>query len=249
MPIRLISTAVFAIAAMSACIPEPPRQGARAVAEAAPEHEAVVLASTNPTLRSRWNGWLGDPYPLDEVERRIPQGVKRLECSPDELISYAGTTVRYRGAVKITPPFQERLERFEQVVVDVATEVYGRPPQSIRHMGAFSCRSSRNRTHRLSEHALGNAIDIAGFDFGPATKDQPLAAGLPKQLARPFEVRVARHWNKTTQPAQIHALFLERLTTRLLERRDIFRSAIGPSHPGHHDHLHFDMSPWRFVRL
>jgi hypothetical protein len=226
---RILAPALIATAAATSCVSD---------AEPRPA-----------TLWSRYNGLLGDPYPLDVVERRIPEGTSRVACSEDDLIDYLGTTLRYHGAVKIVPPFRERLERFEQVVAEVATEVYGRPPRRIRHLGAFSCRSARNRTHRLSEHAFGNAIDIAGFDFGPATKDQQLAPGLPRHLERSFEVRVARHWNKTSQPAAIHARFLELLTARLVERGDVFRSAIGPSHPGHRDHFHFDMSPWRFVRL
>jgi hypothetical protein len=237
------------LAALSAgCLPVDP-------VSASLEPSAVSAGEPSPaqrpprSLRSFWNEVRGDAYPLDGIDRIVPAGNGRVECSPDELIDYAGTTLRYHGAVKITPHLRERLERFEQVVSEVATEVYGRPPQRIRHFGAYSCRTSRNRTHRLSEHALGNAIDISGFDFGPAGKHQPLPAALPVQLRRPFEVRVARHWNKTEGNAEIHARFLARLTTRLLERGDIFRSAIGPSHPGHHDHFHFDMSPWRFVRL
>jgi hypothetical protein len=245
----LLFSALIALTAATGCIPEPPRERAGVVPEAARVDEPYVFPASHSTLRSRWNGLLGDDYPLDAIDRHVPQGTARVECSNDDLIDYSGTTLRYHGAVKIAPPFQERLERFEQVVAEVATEVYGRPPQRIRHMGAFSCRTSRNRTYRLSEHALGNAIDVAGFDFAPATKEQPLVAGLPPQLGRSFEVRVSRHWNKTGQPAETHARFFDQLTSRLLERRDIFRSAIGPSHPGHHDHLHFDMSPWRFVRL
>jgi hypothetical protein len=239
---RFFSTALVTLSAAS-CIPEPPpREGTRVLVgkHAIPEiGDDKRAGDTLPSVE----------YPLDAIERHVEAGSARVECDKDSLIDYSGTTLRYHAPVKIVPAFQERLERFEQVVSEVSTEVYGRPPRQIRHMGAFSCRTSRNRSYRLSEHALGNAIDVAGFDFGPATGEQPLASGLPKSLARPFEVRVLRHWNKTGEPAETHARFLAALTDRLTERRDIFRSAIGPSHPGHHDHFHFDMSPWRFVRL
>jgi len=102
----------------------------------------------------------------------------------------------------------------------------------------------------VSEHALGNAIDVLGFDFGPATKTEPLPAELPKTLRGPFEVRVRRHWQATTTPtAEVHARFLRELTERLADRRDVFRSMFGPGHRGHADHFHFDMSPWRYVDL
>jgi hypothetical protein len=164
--------------------------------------------------------------------------------------TYSGTTLRYYAPLKVSSAFRERLERFEEVVRDVATEVYGRPPHRIRHLGAYSCRLSRNRSQRLSEHALGNAIDISGFDFGAASKEQTQALELPRQLKGPFQVRVVKHWRRQgAGVAGRHALFLERLTEHLLSRNDIFRVAIGPSHRGHHDHFHFDVSPWRYSHL
>ena len=45
------------------------------------------------------------------------------------------------------------------------------------------------------------------------------------------------------------AAFLATLTERLVERSDIFRSMFGPGHGGHDDHLHLDVSPWRWVDL
>lgn len=196
-----------------------------------------------------WNAFRGDPYGLDDVERVLEDERARAVCRPDVMVDYSGTTVRYAGPVKIDPLFRERLERFELVVAETAQEVYGRTPRRIRHLGAYSCRTSRNRTYRLSEHALGNAIDVVGFDFGPATKEQPLAPDLPKQLRGAFEVRVARHWDASKGlTAPVHARFLRVLMERLQERDNVFRGLIGPGHPGHADHFHFDMSPWRYTR-
>jgi hypothetical protein len=166
------------------------------------------------------------------------------------MVTYSGTALRYSGAVRVHPAFQERLQRFEEVAVDVAKEVYGREPRRLRHYGSYVCRSSRNRTHRVSEHALGNAIDVVGFDFGGATKTTPLPEGLPRGLRGPFQVRVLKHWNAAANPtAQVHQRFLRELTARLEERRDVFRILIGPGHGNHADHLHLDMSPWRYVSL
>ena len=125
-------------------------------------------------------------------------------------------------------------------------------PRMILHYGAFSCRSTRQRKRRLSEHALGNALDLVGFDFGPATKTQPLPGGLPKQLRWSFQVRIARHWHATVAGGSASALlahFLATLTDRLRQRNDIFRGMFGPGHGGHDDHLHLDAAPWRYVDL
>jgi hypothetical protein len=202
-----------------------------------------------PAARASWNAVRGDPYELDQLDRFRDDGSK-VECDREGLVSYRGTAVRYYGSVLVNEAFRARLQRFEEVAAAAATEVYGRAPSRIRHMGAFSCRSSRNRSYRLSEHALGNAIDISGFDFAPLPKGGSLDPALPKQLKGAFQVRVARHWDRSGSPAtELHARFLRKLTDSLLERKDVFRGMIGPADPGHTDHFHFDVAPWRYVRL
>lgn len=204
-------------------------------------------------LWAQWNALHGDAYALDDLERFLEKRSRRLTCDASGLVSYSGTIIRYAGAVRINEHFRPRLERFEAVVDEVAREIYGRAPRRVRHLGAYACRTSRNRSYRLSEHALGNAIDIVGFDFGPLPKNEKLDPALPKALRHPFQVRVARHWaereHAPSSPAAVHTRFLRTLIDRLLERSDVFRGHVGPGHPGHDDHFHFDMSPWRFVRL
>jgi hypothetical protein len=143
----------------------------------------------------------------------------------------------------------DRLVRFEGLVVEVAEEIYGRAPARLRHVGAYSCRPTRQRSQRLSEHALGNAIDVIGFDFARAPRARALAAGLPSKLSQPFRVRVAEHWapRDAGAVAAAHARFLHTLAARLGDRSDVFRGMIGPSRRDHADHFHLDMSPWRYV--
>jgi hypothetical protein len=211
-----------------------------------PRHDLLSLSRTE--IWAAWNSLRGDSYALDPVERIIDGGA-RIECKSNSLVSHRGELLPYHGAVQVDPAFRERLVRFEQVVLELAAEVYGRPPARLRHLGAYVCRSTRNRSYRMSEHALGNAIDIAGFDFGRAKKGQPLALGVPSELRGPFQIRVARHWRPRaeTPVAALHARFLRELADRLSDRSDIFRGMIGPSRSDHSDHFHFDMSPWRYV--
>lgn len=202
-------------------------------------------------LLSTWNELRGDAYPLDGIERWLEPG-QRVVCDQKGLVSYRGSALRYAGSVLVDPAFRERLGRFEQLVAETAREVYGREPQLVRHYGAFSCRSTRNRKHVVSEHALGNALDLVGFDFGSARSSQPVPDGIPKQLRLPFQVRVARHWQpsrRSDAAAAVHARFFSLLTARLRERPDIFRSMFGPGHGGHDDHLHLDAAPYRYVDL
>jgi hypothetical protein len=197
---------------------------------------------------AHWNAEHDDAYALDGVVRWMSAG-ERPACARSAIVPYRGTSLRYAGAVFVDPAFAQRLARFETVVAEVARATYGREPSRIRHYGAYNCRAVRTIHQLLSEHALGNAIDVLGFDFGAAAKSTPLPAPLPKALLYPFEVRVLRHWGKTQGIAAIHARFLATLTERLAERSDIFRSMFGPGHGGHDDHLHLDVSPWRWVDL
>lgn len=207
--------------------------------------------SSRAALFAGWNELRGDAYPLDHFERWLPPG-QPVKCDQKGMVSYRGVKLRYAGSVLVDPAFRERLQHFEEVAAQAAREVYGREPRLVRHYGAFSCRATRNRSHVVSEHALGNALDLVGFDFGAAMKTQPLPDGLPKQLRAPFQVRVARHWqprSASDAAAAAHARFLALLTDRLKQRSDIFRSMYGPGHGGHDDHLHLDAAPWRYVDL
>ncbi|NUN16738.1 MAG: extensin family protein [Myxococcales bacterium] len=189
-----------------------------------------------------------DTYSLDGVERIIPAKGK-TKCPAVELITYKGNTVKLAPSGRVNEEFAKRLDRFESVLIDVATEIYGRPPKRIRSLGTYNCRRIAAYPTYLSEHGLGNAIDISAFDFGPAKKDQKLPADLPKTLRRSFSVNILKHWDSDRGVGKIHQEFLHTLATRLIERDDIFRVLLGPGFPGHKNHFHFDCSPWRIVNV
>jgi hypothetical protein len=240
---------------LSGCLIDDVSAPPRAASTALPaEHPRAVAAAAAPSkhiglqLLATWNSLRGDPYPLDDVERTLDSGAL-VSCHPGALVTHRGKLLPYQGEVQVDPAFVERLVRFEQVVLEVAADVYGRAPARLRHFGAYSCRSARNRSARLSEHALGNAIDVVGFDFARARKTEPLHEGLPRELRGAFQVRVARHWKArgTNPSAAVHQRFLRELAERLGDRSDVFRGMIGPSRSDHTDHFHLDMGPWRYV--
>jgi hypothetical protein len=187
-------------------------------------------------------------YPLDDLERSIaPRGPVR--CPKVELAVYRGTHLRYRAPAKIFVGFKPHLEKMEQLVNELATRHYGRPPRRLVHLGTYNCRRIGAYPDWLSEHGLGNAIDVAGFDFGRLAKGAVLPDGVPRQLRHPFRVRVDHHWKRKTGLMAHHARFLHALAQKLIARRDIFRVLLGPSYPGHHNHFHFDMAPYRLVDI
>lgn len=191
-------------------------------------------------------GDLGFAYGLDDVSREVAAS-GRVRCPDVEMVRYRGDTIRYHKPVRVYVGFRDKLREFEKVVDEVAVEVYGRKPRRIRHIGTYNCRRMRLYPTFVSEHGMGNAIDIEGFDFGSAKRSERDAA--PRKLRGAFTVRLEKHWGKTKGTAAIHARFLKLLAERLVEREDIFRVLLGPGYPGHDNHFHFDVSPFRLVDI
>lgn len=188
------------------------------------------------------------PYLLDPLSRTVASRGP-VRCPKVDLIDHRGDTVRFSPPARVYSGFGERLSKLERVVADVAVEVYGRAPLRIVNLGTFNCRRMASYPDWISEHGLGNAIDVAGFDFGPLPKDGKLAAGLHKSFKAPFEVRLDKHWNAKIGITAVHARFLKTLARRLIARKDIFRVLLGPGYPGHANHFHFDMAPFQLVEI
>jgi hypothetical protein len=94
----------------------------------------------------------------------------------------------------------------------------------------------------LSEHALGNALDVSGFQFDAVAP----AAASEVTLPNAFTISVKQHWGQDRKPrARVHARFLRALMERVIGSR-MFRGVVGPGHEGHADHFHFDQAPWRY---
>lgn len=186
-------------------------------------------------------------YSLDELAR-VTEVKGKLRCPKLKMTRHKGASVRYHKPVYVYVDFQERLEAFEAIVAELATEIYGRAPKRIKHVGTYNCRRIRRFPDLLSEHALGNAIDIEGFDFGPARGAEQRSESPHKRLRRAFKVRVGKHWDKEKGVSSIHSRFLRELTDRLIED-DTFRVLLGPAFPGHQGHFHFDLAPYRLIQL
>jgi hypothetical protein len=176
-------------------------------------------------------------YPLDGRSRAMGSSA----CSDAVLTTFAGQSVPFVPAARVSTAFRGRLVELERVVLDLSRVFYGRAPSAILVASSFDCRSVSGKNQLLSEHALGNAIDITGFRFA--------ADGAASEGAGAFEVRVDQHWKATGNPErERHARFLEALTQALLAR-DVFRTLLGPAHPNHADHFHFDMAPHYYIDL
>lgn len=181
-------------------------------------------------------------YGLDAVSRRVPEA-RIVHCPKVDLVTYRGTHVGYRPRAEVYVEFAARLARFEALAVEVGTALYGRGPATVVHLGARLCRRTRRDPTTFSEHAFGNAIDVAGFDFPPLAAERELPSGTHRTFRDPFAVRVRAHWKPQPGVASLHATFLRTLLRRLIARDDVFRVLLGPAHPGHAQHFHFDCGP------
>lgn len=186
-------------------------------------------------------------YVLDGVPRLLRIGTTQSPCATTGLTPYFGRQIRFNGAAVVNPAFRDHLERFEEVVREVALGAYGRVPVRILHRGAFACRSRRGQPLWLSEHALGNALDVSGFDFGPSDDSSSLTRGVTQAA---FRVSVRRDWQgKGDALGSRHSRFLRSLIARLVARSDVFRGIITPVDRLHGDHFHFDMGPRSYLKL
>lgn len=107
-----------------------------------------------------------------------------------------------------------------QGVQPAAQELLGSRVVRIEHLGAYSCRRLYGRdSGNWSEHATGNAIDIAAF-----------------VLADGRRLSVARDWAGESD----EAAFLHRVRN---EACGVFGTVLSPDYNvAHADHLHFDQS-------
>jgi hypothetical protein len=214
-------------------------------------------------------------YPLDGLRRKVSGDD---DCPEVKLQKFSGQTLLLSPSARINPSFREPLLELEQVVREVSLRVYSRVPTSILVAASYGCRTVNGSGRRLSEHALGNAIDIKGFRFaaqeqdgsakgkgsasstkngaskssatrtGSAAKTKGSVAKKAADSAT-FDVLVAKHWKARGDASErLASRFLHELTEALLER-DVFRTLLGPAHRDHDDHFHFDMAPTHYVDL
>ena len=187
-------------------------------------------------------------YPLDGIARVLADG-EDLPCGQHELVVYRGTQLKLSKPARVHPAFAPKIAELERLVAEVALPIYGRAPRTLVHLGTHQCRRMRLYPDWVSEHALGNAIDVAGFDFGPLPKAGAAPEALPRSLKRGFSVRLDQHWNARRGAGATHSEFLRALARKLIDRPDLFRVVLGPAWPGHHNHFHLDFAPYRVVEV
>jgi hypothetical protein len=121
----------------------------------------------------------GTPAPV--MLRRVATGGARVEIRPPAMVNCAMVAHLHEWVTTILQP--------------AAEQAFGSPITRLANASGYACRQ-RNGSQRLSEHALANAIDIAGFvtadgrtievarHWGPTLRDQREAARSAAARAR-----------------------------------------------------------------
>jgi hypothetical protein len=107
-----------------------------------------------------------------------------------------------------------------EAVQPAALAWFGVPITELKQISAYSCRPRNNEAgERLSEHAFGNAIDVAGFTLADGRK-----------------VTVKHDWMLGDDATRS---FLREIFAAACER---FKTVLGPGVKYHGDHFHLDLA-------
>lgn len=154
----------------------------------------------------------------------LPDRTGPGDCSLRDAVRMTRSSVALDQPLQISCPAAERLLRLEEEVLQpAARRHFGAPLARIRHYGGYACRQRNGDPRGLrSEHGVGLAIDIAGFDIADGTL-----------------VTVARHW---TDPGPRGA-FLREVARGACA---VFNVVLTPrTDPQHRGHFHLDVGRWR----
>jgi len=145
--------------------------------------------------------------------------VARRGCALVDGVSLRQSQMTIEPAATMSCPLALTLVEFdERVVQPAARRHFGRPATTLRQIGAYSCRVRTGGSGRLSHHASGLAIDIAGFEI----------EGGPRVL-------VKEHWRDPGPRGR----FLREVARAAC---DAFSVVLTPNTDvWHADHLHLDI--------
>ncbi len=147
----------------------------------------------------------------------------RAECNHKNAITLDRSLTPYSATLSMSCPLAAALYTWERhAVIPAAKKHFGQTVSRIETFGAYSCRRVNGaRTGNWSEHAAGNAVDIAGF-----------------RLASGRVIMVKEWFGKKTPEGE----FLNEVRD---EACSLFSATLSPDYNAFHaDHLHLDMGLW-----
>ena len=168
------------------------------------------------------------PYRPDPRERAAPfpprypgsGEVVPLSPSRERAAASLATAASVSPPATLACPIVSQLDRWIiEAVQPAAQKWFGQPVTEIKQISAYSCRGMNgNPNAHISEHAFGNALDIAAFVFGDGHK-----------------VTVEKGWHGTPEEQG----FLHDVQFAACE---LFTTVLAPgSNSYHYNHIHVDL--------
>lgn len=149
------------------------------------------------------------------------------QCGFFNAVRLQQSGISYGGNISLTCPAMVALAIWERHELQpLANKLFDQDIIRVRHFGTYACRNINNASRgRRSEHAIANAIDIAGFVLADGT-----------------EVNIQKDWNAGDDKAD----FLRRLHEKSCR---YFSAVLGPEYNAqHHNHFHMDMGFFQICR-
>ena len=154
-----------------------------------------------------------------------PQGSGSCAVRGAVEVSAAGIAWNPPGVVNCR--FARQLDAFAREDVQAAALAhFGKRVRALHQIGAYSCRRETGRKHRWSQHAQGDALDVAGFELVDGTA-----------------ISVEQDWRRSGPKRD----FLRDVARRACKR---FSVVLTPnSNRAHHDHIHVDGGPYKLCSM
>ncbi len=152
------------------------------------------------------------------VAERLPQLGRRGSCYVPYAVKVDAIMVG-RKRIEIVPPAKLRcgfalaIANWVRADFAPAAAALGAQFVGLRQLDSYNCRTMSSTRRLMSEHSMGNALDVA----------EVILAG--------------HHAAHLTNPATQKA-FRYRLRATACKR---FKTVLGPGVPQHHDHIHVDL--------
>lgn len=161
-------------------------------------------------------------------DRNAPYMPPRFGFSRNVPINNFGTVV-IKPAATLACPIVSALDRWlKDAVQPSAVRWFGSPVAEIKQISAYSCRGMNgNSRAQISEHAFGNALDIASFTLADGRRISVKDGwkGLPEEqgFLRDIQGAACNHFNTVLAPGSniyhydhIHVDLMRRPTGRLI---------------------------------
>ncbi len=194
---------------------------------------AVVLAGcSNSLLGEKRAAWRNAEERVCMVRRHVRPSkyIERVSkvrapgaCGIDRPLKVSAVTggrVTVGPSATVNCPMTASLEIWMTSAVQPAAMAwFGEPVVEIRQIADYACRRRNNESRaKLSEHAFGNALDIAGF-----------------RLASGRQITIKRDWRGEINGRS----FLRESFAAACQQ---FKTVLGPGVRNHSDHFHLDLA-------